>query len=60
MGFSVAEARDMAGHSSTLVTDVYTHLSAKNLKAKMDRLEKGSKIQFIFLEFIKNKYKSNT
>lgn len=41
MGFSVAEARDMAGHSSTLVTDVYTHLSAKNLKAKMDRLEKG-------------------
>ncbi|HKI46333.1 MAG TPA: tyrosine-type recombinase/integrase [Balneolales bacterium] len=39
-GFTLSEAKDMAGHSSVKITDeVYTHLAAKNLKRKMERIE---------------------
>jgi len=38
-GFHTAEASYMAGHSSQKVTEKYTHLTAKRLKEKMDRLE---------------------
>ncbi|HYX06877.1 MAG TPA: tyrosine-type recombinase/integrase [Bacteroidales bacterium] len=39
-GFTLSEARDMAGHTNIEITDsVYTHLAAKNLKRKMDKLE---------------------
>ena len=38
-GFHTAEASYMAGHSSQKVTEKYTHLTAKRLKDKMDRLE---------------------
>jgi site-specific recombinase XerD len=38
-GFHTAEACLMAGHSSQQVTERYTHLTAKNLKRKMDRLD---------------------
>ena len=37
-GFHTAEASYMAGHSSQKVTEKYTHLTAKRLKEKMDRL----------------------
>jgi site-specific recombinase XerD len=37
-GFHTAEAGYMAGHSSQRVTEKYTHLTAKNLKEKMDRI----------------------
>jgi integrase len=37
-GFHTAEAGYMAGHSSQRVTEKYTHLTAKRLKEKMDRL----------------------
>lgn len=37
-GFNTAEAGYMAGHSSTKVTEKYTHLTAKRLKDKMDGL----------------------
>jgi integrase len=37
-GFHTAEASYMAGHSSQKVTEKYTHLTAKSLKDKMDRL----------------------
>jgi len=37
-GFHTAEASYMAGHSSQKVTEKYTHLTAKRLKDKMDRL----------------------
>lgn len=37
-GFHTAEAALMAGHSSQKVTEKYTHLTAKRLKEKMDRL----------------------
>jgi site-specific recombinase XerD len=37
-GFHTAEASYMVGHSSQKVTEKYTHLSAKRLKKKMDRL----------------------
>jgi len=35
---ATAEASYMAGHSSQKVTEKYTHLTAKRLKDKMDRL----------------------
>jgi len=38
-GFHTAEASYMAGHSSQKVTEKYTHLTAKRLKEKMDRLK---------------------
>ncbi len=39
-GFTLSEAKDMAGHSSVKITDeVYTHLAAKNLKRKMEEIE---------------------
>jgi len=39
-GFTLSEAKDMAGHSSVKITDeVYTHLAAKNLKRKRERIE---------------------
>lgn len=37
-GFHTAEAGYMAGHSSQRVTEKYTHLTAKRLKEKMDRM----------------------
>lgn len=37
-GFHTAEASYMAGHSSQKVTEKYTHLTARRLKEKMDRL----------------------
>ena len=37
-GFHTAEASYMAGHSSQKVTEKYTHLTAKRLKEKMDRI----------------------
>jgi len=37
-GFHTAEASYMAGHSSQKVTEKYTHLTAKRLKEKMDKL----------------------
>ncbi|MEX0723700.1 MAG: tyrosine-type recombinase/integrase [Gracilimonas sp.] len=39
-GFHTAEASLMAGHSSQQVTEKYTHLSVKNLKRKLDKIEK--------------------
>lgn len=36
-GFNTAEAGYMAGHSTTRVTEKYTHLTAKRLKEKMDK-----------------------
>jgi len=38
-GFSTAEAAFLAGHSTQRVTEKYTHLTAKNLKDKMDMVE---------------------
>jgi len=39
-GFTLSEAKDMAGHSSVKITDeTYTHLAAKNLKRKRERIE---------------------
>jgi integrase len=35
-GFHTAEAKIMAGHSTQAITESYTHLTAKKLKAKMD------------------------
>jgi site-specific recombinase XerD len=37
-GFHTAEAGYMAGHSSQKVTEKYTHLTAKNLRDKMNKL----------------------
>jgi len=37
-GFHTAEASYMAGHSSQKVTEKYTHLTAKQLKEKMEKL----------------------
>lgn len=37
-GFHTAEASYMAGHSSQKVTEKYTHLTAKRLKEKMEKL----------------------
>jgi hypothetical protein len=37
-GFHTAEAGYMAGNYSQRVTEKYTHLTAKNLKEKMDRI----------------------
>jgi len=43
MGFTLPEVKNMLGHSSVKITDeVYTHLAAKNLKRKMDRLESNN------------------
>lgn len=42
MGFSLSEAKDMAGHSSASVTDqMYTHLASKVFIDKMNKLEGG-------------------
>jgi site-specific recombinase XerD len=39
-GFSLSEAAELAGHSSTRITEgVYTHLAFNNLEAKFRRLE---------------------
>jgi site-specific recombinase XerD len=37
-GFHTAEAGYMAGHSSQKVTEKYTHLTAKKLREKMERM----------------------
>lgn len=39
-GFHTAEAGYMAGHSTQRVTEKYTHLTAKRLKDKMERISK--------------------
>jgi len=42
MGFSLSEAKDMAGHSSASVTDrMYTHLAGKVFMDKVNKLEGG-------------------
>ena len=43
-GWTLSEAKDMAGHTKIEMTDsVYTHLEAKNLKRKMERIEARTK-----------------
>lgn len=39
-GWTLSEVKDMLGHTHIEMTDkIYTHLAAKNLKRKMDRIE---------------------